>query len=172
LWLLVLVLPAQLADSRPAGVTGTHPRNLGLACARADHRQLDFWIGQWRVFDTAKGFRVGTSRIERIMGGCAIKESYEAAQAPGGPYAGTSYSAFDRKDGKWHQLYVDVNGNVTWFTGAREDRDMVLVATVKGGALQRMTYRPRKDGSVEQIGVISTDGGKTWQPGYDLTYRR
>jgi hypothetical protein len=141
-------------------------------CASTEYRQLDFWAGEWNVFDTVKGYPVGTSRIEPIMDRCSIKESYDAPKAPGGPYAGTSYSGYDRKDGKWHQLYVDVNGNVTSYTGELDGRDMVLIAPGKSDALQRMTYRPLSDGSVEQIGVISADGGKNWQAGYDYTYRR
>lgn len=153
------------------GATTPPSNRASVACRSVEYRQLDFWIGEWVVFDTAKGTRVASSRIEPIMAGCAIRERYEAPEAPGGPYRGTSYSAFDRKDRKWHQLYVDVNGNVTWFGGTMQGRDMVLEATVRGGALQRMTYRPLPDGSVEQIGVISTDGGHSWSPGYDLTYR-
>ena len=141
------------------------------ACDGPQYHELDFWQGEWRVFDTAKGFQAGTSRIEPIMRGCAIKESYEAPTAPTGPYSGTSYSGFDRKDGRWHQLYVDVNGNVTWYTGSLQGTDMVLSAEGRNGALQRMTYHPLPGGAVEQIGVISTDGGKTWQAGYDLVYR-
>ena len=141
-------------------------------CTAAEHRQLDFWAGEWNVFDTAKGYQVGTSRIEPVMGGCAIKESYDAPAAPGGAYSGTSYSGFDGKDGKWHQLYVDVNGNVTFYTGGLKGADMVLEAAGRSGSLQRMTYRPLKDGAVEQVGLVSTDQGKSWQPGYDYTYRR
>jgi len=141
-------------------------------CAAAEKHQLDFWIGEWNVFDTAKRYQVGTSRIEPIMNGCAIKETYDSPKAPGGAYAGTSYSGYARGDGKWHQMYVDVNGNVTWYTGGLEGRDMVLAAPGRSGALQRMTYRPLGDGAVEQIGVVSTDGGKTWHAGYDYTYRR
>lgn len=140
-------------------------------CAAAEYRQLDFWRGQWSVFDTAKGYPVGTSRIEPVMSGCAIRESYEAPTAPGGAYSGTSYSSYDRKDGKWHQFYVDVNGNATWYTGGMQGSDMVLEAPARGGALQRMTYHPLAGGAVEQIGLISTDGGTSWKPGYDYTYR-
>jgi hypothetical protein len=141
-------------------------------CSAASYHQLDFWIGEWIVTDTAKGYEVATSRIEPVMSGCGIRESYDAPSAPGGAYAGTSYSAYDRNDGKWHQFYVDVNGNATWYSGGMEGADMVLNAPGKNGALQRMTYRPHEDGSVEQIGVVSKDGGKTWQPGYDYTYRK
>ena len=141
-------------------------------CSAAEHRQLDFWVGDWTVFNTADNVQYATSRIEPVMDGCGIKESYSAPTAPGGAYYGTSYSGFDRKDGKWHQMYVDTNGNVTWYTGGREGDDMALLAPGRGGSLQRMVYSPRKDGSVHQIGTVSTDGGKTWQPGYDYTYRR
>jgi hypothetical protein len=33
-----------------------------------------------------------------------------------------------------------------------------------------MTYTPRGDGSVEQAGETSDDGGKTWRPGFDFIY--
>jgi len=48
----------------------------------------------------------------------------------------------------------------------------VLHAPAAKGALQTMTYRPQTDGSVRQIGVISTDGGKTWTPSYNYVYRK
>jgi hypothetical protein len=35
-----------------------------------------------------------------------------------------------------------------------------------------MTYHPLAGGAVEQIGVNSPDGGKTWAPGYDYIYRK
>lgn len=140
-------------------------------CSAAEFRQLDFWEGEWTVFDTAAGYQVGSSRIERLMLGCGIRESYEAPKAPGGSYSGTSYSAFDRKDGQWHQMYIDINGNVSWFTGGLVGRDMVLLAPTRGGGQQRMTYRPGTDGSVQQIGELSTDEGKSWKPSYDYTYR-
>jgi hypothetical protein len=140
-------------------------------CSAAERHQLDFWVGTWSVTDTAKGYPVGTSRIEQVMNSCAIRESYDAPTAPGGAYSGTSYSAFDRRYGKWYQFYVDTNGNATWYSGGLNGQDMVFVAPGRSGVLQRMAYHPLAGGAVEQIGVISTDGGKTWQPGYDYTYR-
>jgi hypothetical protein len=49
---------------------------------------------------------------------------------------------------------------------------MVMVAPAAKGGLQRMTYRSGAGGSVQQIGVTSVDGGKSWQPSYDYTYRK
>jgi len=163
--ILALLLVAGPAPARAPSPPGPP------ACAASQYRQLDFWVGDWDVFDTARGFKAGTSRIEKVMNGCSIKESYDAPNAPSGPYAGTSYSSYDAKDGKWRQFYVDVKGNASLYVGGMEGADMVLVAPVRSG-VQRMTYRPHPDGSVEQIGLISTDRGKSWGPAYDLIYRR
>jgi hypothetical protein len=167
--LLILILAAAALVHDAPSVAAPAPTP---PCAAAQYRQLDFWVGAWDVFDTAAGGRVGTSRIERIMNGCAIGERYDAPLAPGGAYAGASYSGYDRKDGKWHQLYVDVNGNVTWFSGGLEGSDLVMVAPGRGGTLQRMAYIPHADGSVQQVGTVSADGGRSWSAGYDYTYRR
>ncbi|MBV9883701.1 MAG: hypothetical protein JO276_11885 [Sphingomonadaceae bacterium] len=164
--LILLLAPAATASAQLA----PPPRP---DCAAAEHRQLDFWLGEWDVFDAALStVPIATSRIARIANGCGIVERYESPAAPGGPYAGTSYSAFDRKDGHWHQMYVDTNGNVNWYSGGLADGEMVLTAPARQGSLQRMVYRPHDDGSVEQVGTISNDGGRNWQPGYDYLYRR
>jgi len=140
-------------------------------CKAAEHHQLDFWVGEWRVFRAADGVEVATSSIQSVANGCGISENYTSPRAPGGPYQGLSYSAFDRRDGKWRQFYVDVSGAATWYIGGMEGASMVLYAEGPK-ARQRMTYRPNPDGSVNQTGVVSADGGQTWQPGYDYVYRR
>jgi hypothetical protein len=108
-----------------------------MPCAGAAYRQLDFWIGDWNVFQASDNTKVGTSRIESVMGGCGIAEHFEASDAPGGAYSGTSYSGYDREDG-----------------------------------ITRMIYRHLKDGSVEQIGSVSTNFGRAWKTRYDYIYRK
>lgn len=171
---LVSTLGASPAASAPAATAPAAAPAVAARpnCSAAHYRELDFWVGDWEVFDTARGYRIATSRVERIMDGCSIRESYDSPGAPGGPYSGTSYSGYDRKDGKWRQMYVDVNGNVTIYVGRRESASMVFAAAALGGALQRMTYRPLGDGAVQQVGLLSTDGGRSWKPGYDYTYRK
>jgi hypothetical protein len=163
---LAILFAAATAAAAPSAAPPPQP------CASAEYRQLDFWIGEWNVFQVSDNTPAGTSRIESVMGGCGIGEHYEALRAPGGAYSGTSYSGYDRKDGQWHQMYVDTNGNLAWYSGKLEGANMVLHAPGKKGSLQTMEYRPHADGSVEQIGTISTDGGATWQPAYDYIYRK
>ncbi|MEO6432479.1 MAG: hypothetical protein ABIO29_00680 [Sphingomicrobium sp.] len=165
------VLIAMQALLLPAAAQAPQPPSLS-PCSIPEMRQLDFWLGSWNVFDTAKGYQVGTSNIERVVDGCGIAEAYDAPKAPGGAYSGKSYSAFDRRDGKWHQFYVDTGAAAMWYSGELQGADLALVASVTGGKLTSMTYRPLEGGAVEQIGIISSDDGKTWVPSYDYTYRR
>jgi hypothetical protein len=141
-------------------------------CGAPEYRQLDFWVGEWRVSEASDNSPVGSSKIEIVMEDCGIKESFDAPQQGAADYIGTSYSSYDRKDGKWHQMYIDNTGSVGLYTGGLDGADMTMTCPAKNGATQKMIYRKQADGSVRQIGTLSTDGGKTWQGGYDYVYRR
>ena len=91
-----------------------------MPCAGAAYRQLDFWIGDWNVFQASDNTKVGTSRIESVMGGCGIAEHFEASDAPGGAYSGTSYSGYDREDGKRRHHPHDLPAPQGWI--GRADR--------------------------------------------------
>lgn len=141
-------------------------------CSGPEYRQLDFWVGEWKVSEASDDSPVGSSKIEIVMDSCGIKESFDAPQKGAADYIGASYSSYDRKDGKWHQMYIDNTGSVGLYTGGLDGADMVMTCPAKGGATQKMIYRRQADGSVRQIGTLSADGGKTWQAGYDYVYRR
>jgi hypothetical protein len=145
-------------------------------CPDADHSAFNFWVGDWDVRATGTDTVVARSVISSTAGGCAIEEDYRQTIGPGGvptTYHGVSFSTFDqRRGGVWRQFYMDSNGAVTVFEGGLRDGAMVLEAPGRGGAVQRMTVSPEPDGSVRQRGESTTDGGASWTPGYDFTYRR
>lgn len=142
-------------------------------CTDADHAAFNFWVGDWIVSDTATGADIAVSHIASIAGGCAIEETYHQALGPGGAameYRGHSYSAFDAADGRWKQFYIDNGGAVASMVGGISEGAMVL--TVDQDPIQRrMTVRPVENGKVRQSGERSTDGGQTWTPTFDFTYR-
>lgn len=143
-------------------------------CGDADHRALDFWLGAWRVFDTASNKEVAESMIERKPGGCSISESYWQRVGPAGEaldYHGRSFSAFNTADRQWKQFYVDTAGAAYAFVGGMEDRALVMTA-LAGTAGTRMRIAPAEGGSVRQQGWATRDAGRSWQPSYDFTYRR
>ena len=53
-------------------------------CGSAEHRQFDFWVGEWDVFATGTSKQVATSRIEKLHGGCTIRENWMPTSNPGG----------------------------------------------------------------------------------------
>jgi hypothetical protein len=70
---MLLVLTAHVAGAQQPAAPCTAPQ----------HRQFDFWIGEWEVTG-ARGQRAGSNRIERILGGCALYESWEGASGSRG----------------------------------------------------------------------------------------
>jgi len=143
-------------------------------CGTENHRAFDFWIGEWDVHRSADGGLAGTNRIEAILGGCVLHESYETPQG----YAGESFSIFDGSRGVWHQSWVDNGGLLLQIEGGIRNGAMVLEGTTTGAdgteTRNRITWTVLDaDGDrVRQLWETSTDGGATWSAAFDGEYRR
>lgn len=143
------------------------------ACAGREHRQFDFWVGDWDVYPTGRDSMVARSRVESLHDGCVIRERWMPLKGGGG----SSLNHYDRSQGRWHQTWIDSGNARVVFEGGLVDGRMVLQGFWKGAkgpggdGLVRMTYTRSKDGSVRQAGEISTDHGVTFKPFFDLTYR-
>ncbi|HEU5042488.1 MAG TPA: hypothetical protein VFT84_16790 [Gemmatimonadales bacterium] len=163
---LLSLLP--LAAAAPAaGQTTARPD----ACTAAEHHQFDFWIGEWDV-TLPNGKVAGTNRIEPILGGCALRESWTGA----GGGSGTSYNAYDRSRRVWHQTWVDGQGNLLQLEGSFSGGRMTLtgetVDSAGAKATQRITWEETGPGQVRQLWETSTDGGSTWKVSFDGRYRK
>ena len=139
-------------------------------CTTPESRQFDFWVGKWEVFPAGHlDSKVADSLIEKLYADCAVRENWMPLKGPGGG----SLNAWLPDKGTWRQTWLSVGGFAD-FTGGWNGKAMVIqgVWPQPGhpNQLTRMTYTPRADGSVEQAGETSDDGGKTWQPGFDLIY--
>jgi hypothetical protein len=139
-------------------------------CSSAEHRQFDFWVGDWTV--TAGGKTAGTNRIESVMQGCALLEHWTSGR--GGH--GTSLNFYDRRTKAWSQAWIDEGGNALQLAGTFADGKMVLASTPRktddGVDQQRITWSKNADGSVRQLWESSSDGGKSWTVAFDGTYTR
>jgi hypothetical protein len=164
---------AVLSALAVSGALAAQPAPRPPTCDGAEYRQFDFWVGEWQVFDRASGAAAGMSRIEKLYGGCVLRENWTS---PG--FTGGSLNTWSKADGKWHQAWMDQAGAFRHFVGALDDGRMVLVASQPdpahpGRALEvRLAFTPQADGSVRQYSDVSSDGGATWRPRYDFLYRR
>ena len=141
------------------------------SCTAPEHRQFDFWIGDWEVTNPV-GKPAGRNRIEPILGGCALRETWTGA----GGSSGTSYNAWDRQRRRWHQTWVDDGGLVLRLEGGFADGKMVLSGETLDSSgtavLNRITWQETGPGAVRQLWEVSGDGGKSWRVVFDGRYRK
>ena len=151
-WTLI----SRAADARP--------------CVAPEHRQFDFWLGDWQV-QRANGGLAGINRITSEYGGCVIHERY----ATGRGYSGESLNVYDFTRKAWHQTWVDTNGLLLSLEGAWNGQAMVMEGeTVQpGGARsrQRITWTPNPDASVRQLWEAA-DAKGVWTVVFDGRYTR
>ena len=136
------------------------------ACQSAEHRQFDFWLGEWEVF-LPGGKKAGDSRIESIAAGCALLENWSG----NGGFSGKSLNSYDSEDKRWHQSWVDSSGSRLELVGSYADKRMVL-SSAPGSTVQRIAWSVNDDGSVRQLWESSADEGKTWTVEFDGRYVR
>lgn len=153
--------------------TQAAPPAAPMRCTGAEHRQFDFWIGDWDVYGGPEGRQlVGSNRIERSENGCWLVEHWRGA---GGNH-GTSTNAWDAQYRVWRQFWVGGDGVVLRLEGGLVGKAMVLggeLPKAEGGAQrQRITWTPQDDGSVIQQWDTSDDEGRSWASSFIGVYRR
>ena len=140
-------------------------------CQTAEHKQFDFWVGKWDVYRSDTNQLVARSLIEKLYGGCAVRENW----MPFGGTGGGSLNSWRPAEKRWRQTWTDSGNNWNEYVGGFEGARMVLTgssAKAGGAALPvRMTYEAMADGSVVQTGYQSTDAGKSWSLTYQYVYR-
>jgi hypothetical protein len=143
-------------------------------CTAPETRQFDFWLGHWKV--TANGQVAGDSRIESILEGCAVLETWTGASGN----RGKSLNAWNRALGAWEQFWVDSAGDRLLLRGGLRDggasgKIMVLDNVHEAGPgvrRERITWTALDDGRVRQLWEMSADGGATWTVEFDGLYTR
>lgn len=144
-----------------------------MRCTAPEHRQFDFWIGEWDVFGGPQGDRpVGSSRIERSENSCWLVEHWRGATGN----HGTSTNAWDAQHKVWRQFWVGGDGVVLRLEGGLQGKAMVMSGELpksKGGTQrQRISWAPQDDGSVIQQWDVSDDEGANWNSSFRGVYRR
>ena len=165
-----LILALSLGLATPPLAAQGAPAARPPACQSSEHRQFDFWIGEWDV-TLPNGKHAGTNTIRPILGGCVLQENWTGA----GGLTGTSYNIYDQAGGRWHQTWVDSQGSLLELNGVFQDGKMVLAGEQKdssGTSLQRITWTPTGSDQVRQLWEASNDGGKTWTVQFDGRYKR
>ena len=141
-------------------------------CDAAEYHQLDFWLGDWDVFDSDNAKElVARTHVDSIAAGCAVHELYEQNDG----LIGDSILSYDAVRKAWQQTWVTNRGSFMAIVGQLKDGALTLEGEVhlKDGKilLQRITWKTQGN-DVRESSVISKDQGKTWQAGFDVMFRK
>ena len=139
-------------------------------CAAPEYRQFDFWIGDWDVSDVGDPQPSMRIRVERILDGCALKESYRDVNG----MVGETLNVYDAARMVWHQTWVTNRGQLLVLEGGMESGRVALRATETardGPILWRAWWIPQGQ-EVCETAETSADGGKTWKSKFDIVFRK
>jgi hypothetical protein len=141
------------------------------ACSAPVNRQFDFFAGDWDAYDVqAPDKPVARNKVDIILDGCVVHEAYRQNDG----MHGESYSLYDSARKVWHQSWVTNRGELLLLDGGMEGDRMVFTGKQrtregKPSLLRGVWYRQREN--VRETATRSLDGGKTWQPVFDILFK-
>jgi hypothetical protein len=147
------------------------PVPMSAACNSPQHRQFDFWLGEWDLVGS-DGKKSAEDRVVQVLGGCALQENWTGVKSG----QGLSFSAYDPATRRWHQTLIDDSGAVLKLEGEFADGKMILVGQrpsqkEKGVTItHRIAWSTVPDHRVKQYWEASTNGGRTWRPVFEGYY--
>jgi hypothetical protein len=147
-------------------------------CDTPQHHQLDFWLGDWQVFDAQTNQLVAFERVEKHTEGCIVQENLtfltDTYRRPGVTYrlAGISINRFDGES--WLQMWADNQWGAIVLRGAlNADGNMEFITAIPSRKRDvKLVYENRADGTVRIQQYITPAGTAKWVKYGDLIYRR
>ena len=157
----------------PLAAASAAPPASSAKCPAPEYRQFDFWLGDWDTFevvgDTATS--IARAHVDLSAGGCAVHELYEQTDG----LIGDSILSFDPVRKVWQQTWVTNGGSLMVLTGVFRGGVVTLEGEYHSGSgkgfLQRITWKAEGSG-VRESAVLSKDGGKTWEPAFDVLFKK
>lgn len=147
-----------LAATTSLYAQAAQPAALHACAADPAYHKFDFWVGKWDVYDNHDGTLNGTDVVEKIVGGCALVESWQEADRSG---EGQSLFYYQQARKQWKQVWVTDTGTI---------KEKQLIEELKDGGmrfqgeilhpdgkthLDRTTLTPLAGGRVHQVIEIS-----------------
>jgi hypothetical protein len=146
-------------------------------CDTPQHHQLDFWLGDWQVFDGATRQLVAYDRVEKNYEGCVVEEYLtfltDMYRRPGvkARLAGIAVNRFDGES--WLQMWADNQWGAIFLRGApNADGNMEFVTVIPSRHRDvKLVYEKHTDGTLRILQYVAPAGSGKWSQYGDLIYR-
>jgi hypothetical protein len=164
-------------QARAGGAVALEQTTAPATCDTPQHHQLDFWVGDWQVFDAATNQLVAFERVEKHSEGCIVQENLtfltNMYRRPGVKYrlAGIGVNRFDGEH--WLQMWADNQWGAIFLRGAPDaDGNMVFETVIPSRKRDvKLVYENRPDGTVRILQYVAPAGSGKWVKYGDLIYR-
>ncbi len=176
--LLLLCAAAHLAAGPAAHAAAQEQTAAPARCDQPRHHELDFWVGDWQVFDTQTNALLALDHVEKQYEGCVVIENLtfltDLYRRPGIAVrlAGIAVSRFDGEH--WLQMWADNQWGAILLRGAPAASGTMEFVTVIPSRNRdvKLLYEPHADGSLRILQYVAPAGSGKWTKYGDLSYRR
>lgn len=139
---------------------------------------MDFWLGDWQVFDAQTRRLVALDQVDKQYEGCIIRERLtfltDMYRRPGVPVrlAGIALNRFDGES--WLQMWADNQWGAIMLRGRPiGGGKMEFVSIIPSRERDvKLVYEPQPDGTLRILQYVSPAGRGKWTRYGDLEYRR
>jgi hypothetical protein len=146
-------------------------------CDTPQHHQLDFWVGDWLVFDGATRQLVAYDHVVKDYEGCVVEEYLtfltDTYRRPGVKVrlAGIAVNRFDGES--WLQMWADNQWGAILLRGApNADGNMEFVTVTPSRHRDvKLVYEKHPDGTLRILQYVAPAGSGKWSQYGDLVYR-
>ena len=167
---------ASTADASPPHAPSAKTPSVS-PCDTPQHHQFDFWVGDWRVFDSTDGQLVGFDRVQKLEAGCVVQQNLtlitDLYRRPGVAYRldGIGVNRFDGE--RWLELWADNQWGAIALQGTPQgDKAMVMTSIVPSRNRDlRLVWERLPDGSVRALQYVAPAGSGKWTLYGNLLYR-
>jgi hypothetical protein len=171
IWLAMVLVP--VSESAWA----LEPAAAAVSCDTPAHHQMDFWVGEWQVFDATTKQLVAFDRVEKQYEGCILKETLnfvtDMYRRPGAKVrlAGIAVNRFDGES--WLQMWADNQWGAILLRGrATATGNMEFVSVIPSRNRDvKLVYEKHTDGTLRILQYVAPAGSGKWTKYGDLEYR-
>jgi hypothetical protein len=174
---LAAIAPGPPATALAAEAAALEQTTAPATCDTARHHQLDFWVGDWQVFDAATNQLVALDHVEKHSEGCIVQENLtfvtDMYRRPGVKYrlAGIAVNRFDGES--WLQMWADNQWGAILLRGTpTADGGMEFVTVIPSRNRDvKLVYEHHADGTVRILQYVAPAGSGRWVKYGDLINR-